>query len=255
VVADTWPLRQMHLVEAGSWRTVHSLQRNEGAWATWTPTVSITRDGQKLAVAGNANPGNPDPQIEIWDVPGEQLLHRLPAGFSTDAGVAFSQDGRYLLNQAMQGTRIYETTSFSVVDEFSGLGWEGNSGSFLPGTPLVAVSLQQQGRILVRDYQKHETVAVLKEAATGPRGLCSGRRVSGHFRFFRSEPLPVRGGRRVPDPSRSSSQRARDRLQSRRQRVGLLGQGPDGGHVGFKLWPKNLGRRPAAPQPRPSRGV
>jgi serine/threonine protein kinase/WD40 repeat protein len=164
VVADSWPVRQIHLVEAGSWRTVHSLQRTEGAWDTWGMTA--TRDGQKLAaLVSNADAGNPE-QIEIWDLPREQLLHRLPPGFSTGASIAFSQDDRYLLSQSMQGTRIYDTTTFSVVDEFSGLGEVAISSSFLPGTPLVAVSRPQQQRLLIRDYQKRETVAVFEQADT-----------------------------------------------------------------------------------------
>src|SRR5258708_28280935 len=66
----------------------------------------------------------------------------------------------------MQGTRIYDTTTFSVVDEFSGLGEVAISISCLPGTPLVAVSRPQQRRLLIRDYQKRETVAVFEQADT-----------------------------------------------------------------------------------------
>ena len=40
--------------------------------------MTATRDGQKLAaLVSNADAGNPE-QIEIWDLPREQLLHRLP---------------------------------------------------------------------------------------------------------------------------------------------------------------------------------
>jgi len=163
VVADSWPLRQMNLVEAGSWRTVHSLERSEGSWR---PMVGATRDGQKLALIGTSDAETSEPAIEIWDLPRAQLLRRLPPGFTTDASIAFSEDGRYLLSQAMQGTRIYDTTNFSVVDEFSGLGGSANSGSFLPGTPLVAVSRLQQRRFLIRDYQKGETVAAFEESTT-----------------------------------------------------------------------------------------
>jgi WD40 repeat protein/tRNA A-37 threonylcarbamoyl transferase component Bud32 len=162
LVGDSWPIRQLHLVEVGSWRTVHSLQQSEGSWG---PKVAATRDGQKLALMGNADSGNSEPQIEIWDLPREQLLRRLPPGFSTDASVAFSEEGRYLLSLAKQGTRIYETTTFRVVDEFSGYADSFDFGSFLPGTPLVAVPRPQQRRFLIRDYQKGETVAVLEEAA------------------------------------------------------------------------------------------
>jgi hypothetical protein len=99
----------MHLVEAGSWRTVHSSKAGG-----FLGMVAATRDGQKLALIGSADSGNSEPQIEIWDLPQEQLRRRLPPGFTTSASITFSEDGRYLLSQAMQGTRIYDTTTFSV---------------------------------------------------------------------------------------------------------------------------------------------
>ena len=64
----------------------------------------------------------------------------------------------------MQGTRIYETATFNVMDEFSGLGGASDLCSFLPGTPIVAVSRPQQHRFLIRDHQKRETVAVFEES-------------------------------------------------------------------------------------------
>ncbi len=169
------PVRQIHLVEAGSWRTAHSLQRSE---ISWKPRVTATRDGQKLALIGDAGPGTPEPQIEIWDVPREQLLHRFPPGFSTDATIAFSEDGRYLLSLAKQGARIYETTTFSVVDEFTGYADRISVGSFLPGTSLVSVPRPQQRRFLIRDHQKHETLAAFEEAG---RSIAAAFAPSGDF--------------------------------------------------------------------------
>jgi len=168
LVADSRPIRQMNLVEAGSGRTVHSFKRSEGSWSTMT---TVSRDGQKLALISDADSGNPEPQIEIWDLPREQLLGRLPPGFHTDPTFAFSADGRYLWSQAMQGTRIYDTTTFRVVDEFSGLGNSASSSSFLPGTTLVAVARPQQRRFVIRDYQKHETVAVFEESTMSTAAL------------------------------------------------------------------------------------
>jgi serine/threonine protein kinase/WD40 repeat protein len=168
LVADSRPIRQMNLVEAASGRTVHSFRCSEGSWRTM---VAVSRDGQKLALISDADAENPEPQIEIWDLPREQLLRRLPPGFHTDASFAFSADGRYLWSQAMQGTRIYDTTTFSVVDEFSGLGNSASSSSFLPGTTLVAVARPQQRRFVIRDYQKHETVAVFEESTMSTAAL------------------------------------------------------------------------------------
>ena len=162
LVADGPPIRRIQLIEAGSWRTTHSIQRSEGSWR---PGVAVTRDGQKLALIANADPANPEPQIEIWDLPRGQLLRRLPPGFLAGASIAFSENGRYLLSQAAQGTRIFETAAFSVVDEFSGLGSSGESGSFLPGTALVVVPRPQQYRFLIRDQQRHETVAMFAAPA------------------------------------------------------------------------------------------
>ncbi len=168
LAADRWPIHKINLIEAESGRTVHSFQRSEGSW---NKMAAVSRDGQKLALISNAEPGNPEPSIEIWDLPSEQLLRRLPPGFSTNPTFAFSADGRYLLSQAMQGTRIYDTTTFSVVDEFSGLGNSASASSFLPGTTLAAVARPQQRRFVIRDYQKHETVAVFEESTMSTAAL------------------------------------------------------------------------------------
>ena len=95
---------------------------------------------------------------------------------SADLSLAFSEDGRYLLTLAPEGTRIYETTNFTVVDEFTGFAGPNNFGSFLPGMPLLAVPRPQQGRLLIRDFRKHETAAVfdtsgqISTAAFAPGG-------------------------------------------------------------------------------------
>ncbi len=146
---------QVHLIDPVTGRTNNSFNvpMNQGLEGR---RLSFSPDGQKLAMLTRN-----ETYIELWDLQKEQFLGSFPPGVPSGQHIEFNQDGRYLGALTGHGMFVYETQTFSKIDEFYAP--PGPHYSFLNGSSLMAVPFPQTKELHIRDYLKKETIAVLGE--------------------------------------------------------------------------------------------
>ena len=150
---------QLHLIDPATGKTNSSfnvpLDPN-----LETRRFAFTSDGQKLAMLSKN-----ETFIELWDVPQGRLLGTFPPGLRSGQTLVFSKDGRYLSALTGTGMRVYDTGTFSTVDQFNASSGRGNPQSFLPGTSLLAAPSSTLQEVHIRDFLRKENMVVLQEGS------------------------------------------------------------------------------------------
>jgi hypothetical protein len=104
VVADTWPARELRLVQPETGRVVQRFTRTEGRWSG---AFALSPDGRFFAAEVESSLEAGKGALEVWDVARQRLIKSLEP--QQCASLSFSQDSHWLLSLAMEGGTIYDT--------------------------------------------------------------------------------------------------------------------------------------------------
>jgi WD40 repeat protein len=116
---------------------------------------------ERLFVAA-ANSKDGKRLFEVWDLATHSRRNTLNIDLHHVTGISFSSDGAFFVLGSWEGSQVYETEEFGLIDQFSGY-VSGQSRASFSSKGLLPVPLNQQNRLAIRDFRKHERLAVLEE--------------------------------------------------------------------------------------------
>ncbi|MBE0544752.1 MAG: hypothetical protein IH623_25725 [Verrucomicrobia bacterium] len=125
------------------------------------PEIALSPDGH-LLVAETTEPGDGvNSVLHVWDLRTGQRLAVLAPQLGVLANLVFSPDGNQLVCASRFSGIIYQVQGFQRFREFRA--YSQLPMAFAPGSRLAAVTIPQENRIRLWDWERNEEYAVLDE--------------------------------------------------------------------------------------------